>query len=115
MILDVNYKSIDGSESLSSHTGLALVGALLERTALKDRLSAVGLDRCREPGISHSDIVFSMIGLQCIRKPGYDAIEPLRNDPFFSQSLGLDQCQSSSLLRQRFDGVGDAFDTLIKE
>ena len=46
----VNYKFKDGSESLSSHTGLALVGALWERTDLKDRLSAVRLDRCREPG-----------------------------------------------------------------
>jgi len=34
----VNYKFKDGSESLSSHTGLALVGALLERTDLKGRL-----------------------------------------------------------------------------
>ena len=55
-----------------------------------------------------------MIGIQCIGKPDYDAIEPFRNDPFFSQSLGLDQCPSSSALRQRLDIVRDAFDMLIK-
>jgi len=111
----VNYKFKDGTESLSSHTGLSLVGALLERTDLKGRLSAVELLRCQKPMISHSDMVFTIVGLQCIGKPDYDAIEPFREDPFFIQSLGLDQCPSSSALRQRLDVVGNAFDSIIKE
>ena len=56
-----------------------------------------------------------MVGLQCIGKPDYDAIEPFRGDPFFIQSLGIDKCPSSSALRQRLDIVGDAFDSIIKE
>lgn len=54
----VTYKFQEGSESLSSHTGLGLAGALLERTKLKDRLSNVELLGCKNPIISHSDIVF---------------------------------------------------------
>ncbi len=111
----VTYKFQEGSESLSSHTGLGLAGALLERTELKDRLSNVELLGCKDPVIAHSDIVFSMIGLQCIGKPDYDAIEPFRKIPFFVQSLGIDRCPSSSALRQRLDVVGDAFDSVIKE
>lgn len=111
----VTYKFQEGSESLSSHTGLGLVGALLERTELKDRLSNVELLDCKDPVIAHSDIVFSMIGLQCIGKPDYYAIEPFRETPFFTQSLGIDRCPSSSALRQRLDVVGDAFDGIIKE
>lgn len=111
----VTYKFQEGSESLSSHTGLGLAGALLERTELKDRLSNVELLGCKDPVIAHSDIVFSMIGLQCIGKPDYDAIEPFRKTPFFIQSLGIDRCPSSSALRQRLDVVGDAFDGIIKE
>ena len=111
----VTYKFQEGLESLSSHTGLGLAGALLERTELKDRLSNVELRGCKDPVIGHSDIVFSMIGLQCIGKPDYDAIEPFREIPFFVQSLGIDRCPSSSALRQRLDVVGDAFDGIIKE
>jgi hypothetical protein len=111
----ITYKFQEGSESLSSHTGLELAGALLERTGLKDRLSNVELPGCKDPVIGHLDIVFSMIGLQCIGKPDYDAIEPFHEIPFFVQSLGIDQCPSSSALRQRLDVVGDAFDGIIKE
>ena len=113
--MPVNFKFNEGSENLSSHSGLALVGALLERTDLNDRLSSVELINCKEPVISHSDIVYSMVGLQCIGKPDYDAIEPFRDVPFFSQSLGINHSPSSSTLRQRLGAVEDAFDTIIKE
>ncbi len=53
--MPVNFKFNEGSENLSSHSGLALVGALLERTDLNDRLSSVELINCKEPVISHSD------------------------------------------------------------
>ena len=69
--MPVNFKFNEGSENLSSHSGLALVGALLERTDLNVRLSNVELIDCKEPVISHSDIVYSMVGLQCIGKPDY--------------------------------------------
>ena len=111
----VNFRFNEGSENLSSHSGLALAGALLERTDLNDRLSGVELINCKEPIVSNSDIVFSMIGLQCIGKSDYDAIEPFRETPFFAQSLGIDRCPSSSALRQRLDVVEDAFDGIIKE
>lgn len=113
--MPVNFKFNEGSENLSSHSGLALVGALLERTDLNNRLSSIELINCKEPVISHSDIVYSMVGLQCIGKPDYDAIEPFRDVPFFGQSLGINHSPSSSTLRQRLDVVGDAFDTIIKE
>jgi len=50
----VTYKFQEGSESLASHTGLVLAGALLERTELKDRLSNVELLGCKDPVIAHS-------------------------------------------------------------
>ena len=91
------------------------MGALLERTDLNNRLSSIELINCKEPVISHSDIVYSMVGLQSIGKPDYDAIEPFREVPFFSQSLGINHSPSSSTLRQRLGAVEDAFDTIIKE
>ncbi len=68
----------DGDEHLTSHSGLALIGALLNRTELGARIDAATLPGCREPKIVHSDIVKSMIGLLCMGKPDYDAIEAFR-------------------------------------
>jgi Transposase DDE domain group 1 len=105
----------EGDEHLTSHSGLALIGALLNRTELGARLDAVMLPGCREPKILHGDIVKSMVGLLCMGKPDYDAIEAFREVPFFRYSLGLGQCPASPTLRQRLDVVNGAFDQIVKE
>jgi len=105
----------EGDEHLTSHSGLALIGALMARMELGARINAVTLPGCREPKIPHSDIVKSMIGLLCMGKPDYDAIEAFRDVPFFRYSLGIEQCPSSPTLRQRLDVVKGAFDGIVKE
>lgn len=103
------------NEALTSHSGFALIGALLNnRTKLKERLNEITLANCDAPTISHADIVFSMTGLICLGKPDYDAIEPFRSDDFFKNSLGLERCPSSPTLRQRLDLANGNFDTTIK-
>lgn len=113
--MSITFIIEDGKERLSSHAGLALIGTLLDATRLKDRLSQVTLESCPEPEISHSDVACSMIGLLCLGKPDFAAIEPFRQDPFFVQSLGLDTCPSSVTLRQRLDMVSSAFDRIVQE
>ncbi len=105
----------EGDEHLTSHSGLALIGALMERMKLEERINAVALPGCREPKIPHSDIVRAMIGLLCMGKPDYDAIEAFRDVPFFRYSLGIEQCPSSPTLRQRLDVVQGAFDRIVRE
>ena len=105
----------EGDEHLTSHSGLALVGALINRTELEKRVDSTILAGCQEPKISHGDIVKSMIGLMCMAKPDYDAIEEFREIPFFGHSLGIDHCPASPTLRQRLDVVNGAFDQIIKE
>lgn len=117
---EVNMKPVEfiikeGDEHLTSHSGLALIGALMERTELGSRVSCVTLPGCQEPKIVHGDIVKSMIGLLCMGKPDYEAIEQFREVPFFRHSLGIDQCPASSTLRQRLDEVKGAFDQIVKE
>ena len=70
----IRYEFTEGDERLSSHSGLALIGALLNRTRLKERLSETILPYCREPKISHADIIYAATGLMCLGKPDYDAI-----------------------------------------
>ncbi|MCX7634408.1 MAG: transposase, partial [Syntrophales bacterium] len=105
----------EGDEHLTSHSGLALIGALMERMELERRLNGVTLSGCREPKISHSDVVKAMVGLLCLGKPDYEAIEAFREVPFFRYSLGIARCPSSATLRQRLDEVKGAFDRIVKE
>ena len=86
----MRFEIVQGDEQLSSHSGLALAGAILDRTSIRRRLSAVVLPGHPFPEISHGEVATAMIGLICVGKPEFDAIEAFRDDPFFIQSLGLD-------------------------
>ena len=113
--MSIQYHFKETDEHLSSHTGLELVGVLIDRTCLQSRLSSAILSSCEDPDIDNSDIISSMIGLLSLGKPHYDMIEVFREDPFFIQSLRLKTCPSSSTLRQRLDLVENSFDHIIKE
>jgi hypothetical protein len=84
----VEFVIKEGDEHLTSHSGLALIGALMNRIELGALVDAVTLLGCREPKISHGDVVKSMIGLLCLGKPDYEAIEAFRDVPFFHYSMG---------------------------
>ena len=101
----VRFKISETDEVLVSHSGLALVGALLAKTKLKREINHIRLPGRPRPEISHFDTLLSMISLLCLAKPDFDAIEPFRNDEFFKRSLGLKDVPSSGTLRQRLDDL----------
>jgi len=107
------FKIRQGDEHLSSHSGLGLVGALLSKTCIDERVNQISI--VNKPPISNADNIKAMTGLCCLGKPDFDAIEPMREQPFFAKALGLGQCPSSPTLRQRFDMGDGQFDTIIKE
>ena len=111
----MRFEIVQGDEQLSSHSGLALAGAILDRTSIRKRLDAVVLPEHPFPEISHGEVATAMIGLICVGKPDFDAIEPFRDDPFFTQCLGLDSVPSSLTLRQRLDSAKGAFNNIILE
>ena len=103
-------------ENLASHGGLINIGALIEATQLRERLDRLTNVHCAEPDFSHSEIIFSMLGLISIGKPDYDAIEIFRSKPdFFMKALGLSGVPSSPTIRQRLDLIGQAAETDLKE
>lgn len=113
--MTITFTVQEGDESLTSHSGLALIGALLNNTRLRERLNETLINGCKKPEISHSDMIFAMLGLICLGKPDYEAIEQFRDNPFYIRSLGIDVCPSSSALRQRIDVFMNAYDTIIRE
>lgn len=113
--MPTNFTIKQGDETLTSHSGLALIGALLGRTNLQTELNRIQLANCKNPKISHADMIFAMLGLICLGKPDYEAIEPFRENRFFRQSLGIQSCPSSSALRQRIDIIKNDFDASLKQ
>lgn len=97
-----------------SHSGLALAGMALNRhcdlTANVDRHIPL-----RRHGISHGDVLRSLVGLLCLGKSDFDAVENMRRDRFFATALGISTVPSSVTLRQRLDERANDFLPWITE
>jgi len=111
----MRFEIVQGDEQLSSHSGLALVGEILNTIGLRKRLDKVALPDHPSPEISHGEVTTAMIGLICAGKPDFDAIELFRDDPFFTTSLGLDVVPASPTLRQRLDSAKGVFNSILLE
>ena len=101
----VSYEITQSDEALTSHSGLALIGALMGRARLAARVDEITLAERPEPAVSHGDVLTSMIGLLALGKPDFEAVEAFRDDPFFVQALGLKAVPSAATLRQRLDAL----------
>lgn len=85
---------------LSSNAGLALVGKYLKALKLNALVDSAFPVR---GGIANSDIFKAYLGLLCMGKNDFDAIENFRDGAFFQRALGLAAVPSSPTLRQRMD------------
>jgi hypothetical protein len=47
-----------GEETLTGHSGLSMIGALLTQTKLQEKLNQIDLAGCHQPKISHADMIF---------------------------------------------------------
>lgn len=97
-------------EILTSQSGLALVGALLNKTGYKRQLNQLFTPKNRGNNLRNSDIGISMIGLLCQGKCDFENIEGHRADSFFKLALDLKRVPSASRLRQRVDEADEYWD-----
>ena len=88
-------------EFYTSHSGLALVGACLNRYS--DLGRQVGRLAGSSGQIAEIDILRSYLGLLCLGKSDFQAITGMRDDEYFKQSLGIGRLPSAERLRQRLD------------
>lgn len=94
------------------NSGLALIGrALNNHSGLAQAVD--GTVPLRH-GIAHSDNLLSYIGLLCIGKSDFDAIENVREDEFFGEALDIDTVPSAATMRQRIDKHAEAFLPLVE-
>lgn len=104
-------------ETITTHSGLSLVGLLLNKTDLGNRLNHTAIKGLGNPDISNRDVAYSYLGLLCQGKSDFDHIEPFRKDPFFPAALQIDTVPSSPTLRQRLDMAApkSGWETVILE
>jgi hypothetical protein len=95
-----------GTELLTHCAGLALVGLALNRFAQVRQT----LDRWlpKRSGWSVGELVIADVGLLCLGKSDFDAIENHRQDGFFAEALGLSGVPAASTLRLQLDVQADA-------
>jgi hypothetical protein len=99
-------------EFYTSHSGIALIGLCLNRyTSLSKRLA--GVSSLKKGAIAHADVVRSYIGLLCLGKSDFAAIEGFRPDRFFREALGLKEVPSEPTLRQRLEQHAPAFRPIV--
>ena len=91
-------------EFYTSHSGLALAGACINRYSDLGRY--VGRVAKGSDHIAEIDILRSYIGLLCLGKSDYQAIATMREDDYFKQALGIGRIPSVERLRQRLDEAG---------
>ena len=100
------------SEFYTSHSGLALVGLAINRyTPLNKTLRSV----VKRHGIPNVELIRAYLGLLCVGKSDFDALENVRDDRYFQQALGIRQMPSAARLRQRFDEDAQGLIPLIDE
>ena len=102
----VNFEITLTDEVFASRAGLPLVGRLLARTDLRRRLDALTVAGASRPTIGHGEVALSMLGLMCLARPDYAAIEDEQPAELLQLGLGLGALPSEETLRQRLDQIG---------
>ncbi len=98
-------------EFYTSHSGLALVGACINRYSGLGR--TLGRVAQGSDHIAEIDVIRSYLGLLCLGKSDYQAVTAKRDDEYFKQALGIGRIPSAERLRQRLDEAGAALIPVI--
>ena len=100
-------------EFYTSHSGLSLVGLCVNKhTELCKKLSKQ--DNGKEK-ITSAEVIKSYLGLLCIGKSDYEAVENMRGDDYFKVALGIKNVPSAARLRQRLDDQASNFESVVSE
>lgn len=99
----VRFNLDQSLETLTAHSGLALIGLLLSHTRIAKRLIRYPLPGANSPSVTHPDVLYAYLGLLCQGKSDFGQIEPFREDKFFAKAMGIKRMPSSPTLRQRLD------------
>ena len=104
----MKVKIVPTNEIIATHGGNLLLGELLSKTKIAQRLNE--LSNAVIPmthGITTGDVILTYIGMLCQAQPEFEAAEQFREDEYYARSLGISRVPSCSTLRQRLDALGE--------
>ena len=81
------------SDVITPHGGLALVGHCLNHLTTLHKTSRSIVNR---RGIANMDLIRTYLGLICLGKSDFEAVEQTRHAPYFSAAMGVKQSPSSA-------------------
>lgn len=106
------FKFSRSTSEITSQSGLALIGrALKHYTAVAEELNQLPLRH----GVAHADIVKSYLGLLCVGKNDFEAINTIDSELFYRQALGIASLPSEATLRQRMDRYATEYLAVIEQ
>jgi len=106
------FKIEQSSADIVSHSGIALVSKAVNR--YNTLTSEVDAKIALRHGIAHSDVLKSYLGLVCVGKNDFEAINTIESELFFMTSMAIDDIPSEATLRQRMDNHAKAFLPLVE-
>ena len=103
----MRFHIVGTEQVLISHSGVVLAGALMQATQIRRRCHRLKVGT-GIPAISHGDNVLAMIGLLCMGKSDFEAINAFEeeSDEFFRRAMGMKRVPSEPTMRQRLDLLG---------
>ena len=99
------------NERIIPASGHAVVGALLGKNNFTKKLNNMDVTKNRSKHqIKNGDIILTYIGMLCMGKPYYEAVQKIDDDKeFYKAALGITRSiPSEETLRQRMDDIGDS-------
>lgn len=107
------FKIEQSDKEITATSGLALIGQAVRRHTSLARSLDKGVPL--RHGIPHSDVVMSYLGLLCIGKNDFEAINTIDSEFFYQSALGIGEIPSEATLRQRLDRHAPDFLPIVKQ
>lgn len=103
----MKFEIVATDEIISNNTGLVLVNNIIKETKFKQNINDKTHIKVQSREISNKDIFMTYIGILAQGKTEFERADEYRNNKYFKQALDIEKSPSSSILRQRFNAIGD--------
>lgn len=103
----MKYEIVATDEIISSNTGLVLVNNIIETTKFKQNINDKKHLKVQSREISNKDIFMTYIGILAQGRTEFERADEYRNNKYFKHALDIGKSPSCSILRQRFNAIGD--------
>lgn len=94
-------------EIISNNTGLALVNNIIEGTKFKKKINDKKCIEVQSREITNKDIFMTYIGILAQGRTEFERADEYRANKYFKDALEIEKSPSCSIVRQRFNAIGD--------